>query len=109
MSVIGAANPLSRGSQHQNQNAITAVGGTAPGADDGYSKNKIGESILKAPTKPKDQMRTDPKTNNRAVDKRLAEVARLYLKLQLSPEKAQHAAKADLRDIARFHCCAWAS
>jgi hypothetical protein len=31
------------------------------------------------------------------------------LRLQLSPEEAQHAAKADLRDIARFHCCAWNS
>jgi hypothetical protein len=47
-------------------------------------------------------MRTDPKTNDRAVDKRLTKVARLYLRLRLPPEKAQHAAKADLRDIARF-------
>jgi hypothetical protein len=60
-------------------------------------------------TKQKDQMRTHLKTNNRAVDKRLTKVARLYLRLRLSPEEAQHAAQADLGDIERFHFCAWAS
>ena len=67
------------------------------------------EGIYGTLTKPKDQMRTRPKTNNRTVENKLTAMTRLYLRLQLSQEKAQHAAKADLRDIARFHCCAWAS
>jgi hypothetical protein len=77
----------------------------------GYSKNlkQTARVFLKLLTKPKDHMRTRPKTNPGTVERKLAEMARLYLRLQLSPEKAQHAAKADLRDIARFHCCSWAS
>jgi hypothetical protein len=43
------------------------------------------------------------RTNIEDRDQALAEMTRLYLRLlQLTPEKARHAAEADLRDLKRY-------
>jgi hypothetical protein len=48
-------------------------------------------------------MRTNSKYRDQASKDKLAEVTRLYLRLlQLTPEKAQHAAEADLRELKRY-------
>ena len=47
-------------------------------------------------------MRTNIEDKDQASKDKLAEVTRLYLRLQLTPEKAGHAAEADLRDLKRY-------
>jgi hypothetical protein len=47
-------------------------------------------------------MRTNVENRDQASRDKLAEVTRLYLRLQLTPEKAGHAAEADLRDLKRY-------
>jgi hypothetical protein len=47
-------------------------------------------------------MRTNIEDKDQASKDKLAEVTRLYLRLQLTPEKAGHAAEADLRDLKKY-------
>jgi hypothetical protein len=51
---------------------------------------------------PNQLMRTNIEDRDQASKNKLAEVTRLYLRLRLTPEKAGHAAEADLRDLKKY-------